>query len=71
MCNKVGYDTKADANADIKQLSFDQKKYSRTGGGSHAKAGRKASVYACRHCDKFHVTTQKKHKGKPSGSSGR
>jgi len=54
-CNKISYESVAEAKADIKIINancnFLKSKV--------AKTGRKKYVYQCKRCGKFHMTTMK------------
>jgi len=64
MCNKVAYSTIEDAEAEIKQIQFDKKKWSkaRKSNNSLKKDTMKLRIYRCCYCQHFHLTTQKQWK---------
>lgn len=62
MCSKVGYATKEGARAEIRQINYSRKQFSRSLRNGSNKSGKKMRVYLCPHCGEFHITTQKQRK---------
>ncbi len=60
-CQKVPYEDRAAALADVKQVNQARKWRSKKIGTS-PKSGRKLRPYACFYCGKWHLTTQPKRK---------
>ena len=56
-CNRIGFISKSEAKAYIKQVDFNKLKYSNK--NRSAKAGRKMRVYECKRCGQWHITTTK------------
>jgi len=57
MCNKVPFDTKREANQEIKLIKAGNKfRNSR----AQKKSGRKMAPYYCKRCDNWHLTTMPK-----------
>lgn len=58
-CQKIPYDTKADALTDAKFIK-NQQQYRSKHFGNKKKAGRKLRPYFCYFCQKYHLSTQRK-----------
>ena len=56
-CNKIGFISKSEAKAYIKQVEFNRTRYSNQ--NKTAKSGRKMNVYECKRCGQWHLTTVK------------
>ncbi len=65
-CGKIGYGSKKDADKGIKQIQFDNKKFSKRKklGAGGRKNNQKMSCYHCEDCDQWHITTMSQAKYK-------